>query len=414
MRKHLYRVIKHPLFSGSIIMVFGSNAVSFLNYLYHVVMGRMLGVSLYGDLESLISLVGLLGVIPLSISLVITKYVSSVKDENEATQLIAWFKNKIFLLSLFLSIIILILSPFISSFLKVANIYYMLLLVAIFLFSFQSAINRSILQGLLKFKEMVISVLAENSTKLIVGILLITAGFKVSGAMFGFAIAGLFGWYLTNLYLKYNSVKNVNLSPSRVISILRFTIPVAIQSLAITSLYSSDVILVKHFFPSETAGLYAALSTLGKIIFFATGPIGAVMFPLVVKRNALGQAYKKIFISSFFGTLFVAIVITSLYGFYPSLAIELLFGTRYLAASSLLVWFGLFISFFTLSTLLINYGLSLGKSRIVILPLGAAITQIILIWLFHQSLYFVILESTLVCSLLLLLLLIYLSFSKGN
>ncbi len=414
MRKRLYRVIKHPLFSGSMIMVFGSNAVSFLNYLYHVVMGRMLGVSLYGDLESLISLVGLLGVIPLSISLVITKYVSSVKDENEATQLIAWFKNRIFLLSLFLSIIILILSPFISSFLKVANFYYMLLLVAIFLFSFQSAINRSILQGLLKFKEMVISVLAENSTKLIVGILLITAGFKVSGAMFGFAIAGLFGWYLTNLYLKYNSVKNVNLSPSRVISILKFTIPVAIQSLAITSLYSSDVILVKHFFPSETAGLYAALSTLGKIIFFATGPIGAVMFPLVVKRNALGQSYKKIFISSFFGTLFVAIVITSLYGFYPSLAIELLFGTKYLAASSLLVWFGLFISFFTLSTLLINYGLSLGKSRIAILPLGAAITQIILIWLFHQSLYFVILESTLVCSLLLLLLLIYLSFSKGN
>ena len=40
----------------------------------------------------------------------------------------------------------------------------------------------------------------------------------------------------------------------------------SIQALAFTSFFTTDLILVKHFFPPFEAGIYAALSTLGKII----------------------------------------------------------------------------------------------------------------------------------------------------
>ncbi len=79
MKKYFKQLITNPLFSGSAIMIFGSNFVSFINYLFHLVMGRMLGPASYGELAALIALIGLLGMIPASMSLVIVKYVSSAK-----------------------------------------------------------------------------------------------------------------------------------------------------------------------------------------------------------------------------------------------------------------------------------------------------------------------------------------------
>lgn len=402
--------INHPLFAGSFIMIFGSNAVSFLNYLYHVAMVRMLGPANYGELAAIISLIGLLGIIPGSLNLVIIKYVSSAKDDSEISALINWLKTKIFAGSLIFSFLILITSPLISSFLNINTLLYLFLVAITFFFSTQSLFNRSILQGLIKFKEMVMSMLAENGIKIVLSIFLVYLGFSVGGAMISFSIAALAGWFITNLFLNYrNKHTEVKINIKQIIS---FTIPVLIQSFAITSLYSSDVILVKHFFSSYDAGIYASLSTLGKIIFFGAGPIGAVMFPLVSRKNAKKENHTRIFTYSFLATILLSVGVLFIYWFFPEVAIKLLFGTAYLKASGLLVWFGLFISLFTLSALLISYGLALGKTSIVFLPLVAAISQVIMIWFYHQSLFIVILISTVICTLLLLLLLIYLSFNK--
>ncbi len=405
--------INHPLFAGSFIMIFGSNAVSFINYLYHLVMGRMLGPSNYGELAALISLMGLLGIIPGSVTLVIIKHVSSVKNEEEVSGLVIWFKKKILLFSIIYTLIILLLSPIIASFLKISNLSYLILIAVFFLFSLQSSLYRSILQGLLKFKEMISSILIENSAKLMISVLLVYLGLQVGGVMFALVISSLLGFYVTINYLKlgYKKNKGVEFTPN-VKSMLVFAIPVALQSMAVTSLYSSDVILVKHFFSAHDAGIYAALSNLGKIIFFGAGPIGAVMFPLVAKRNALGQNYRQIFIYSFLTTAFLAISVLAIYWLFPQFAITLLYGKLYLGASNLLIWFGIFMSLFTLSTLLISYGLSLGKASIVILPLIAALAQIILIILFHQSLFIVIFISIIITALLLVSLLIYSTYGK--
>lgn len=404
-RDKISYLISNPLFSGSAIMIIGSNSVSFLNYLYHFVMGRMLGPANYGELAALISLVGLFGMVPASISLMIVKYIASAKNKQDVNNLVEWFKAKIFPASIVFSVAMLIFSPVISTFLNIDNMSYLILIAVTFLFSLQAGFNRSILQGLLKFKEMVISVLVENSSKLIISIILVYIGFQVFGVMVALVISALIGLYMTNLYLNYSKMI-INLSPD-VKSMIRFTIPVGVQTIATTSLYSSDVILVKHFFPSHEAGIYAAISTLGKIIFFGAGPISSVMFPLVSQREASGKSYKKIFLYSFIATGGLSLGILLLYYLMPHLAINLLYGGAYIEASGLLVWFGIFMSLFTLSSLLINFNLSLGKTNVVILPFIAAITQVVLIWLYHQNLFIIVLISIVITALLLLALLIY-------
>lgn len=404
--KRIYSLIRHPLFSGSMIMIVGSNLINFLNYLYHLIIGRLLGPANYGELAALISLMGLLSIIPASINLVIIKYVSSAKTDAEVAGLISWLKGRIIKVSLIFFVILVISSPLIASFLHVSKIIYLLLFAFTFLVGFQSLFYRAILQGLLKFREMIFSILAENSVKLLASIILIYLGFRVGGAVAAFLIAALIGWSITVFYLKVKTKDGVKDEPD-IKSMILFAIPVIIQSFAITSLYSSDVLLVKHFFSSHDAGIYASLSTLGKIIFFAAGPIGAVMFPLVSQRNAKGGNYKKVFKFSFIFTLITSFGILAIYWFFPQIAINILYGSSYLEAANLLFYFGIFITFFTLSSLVINYGLSLGKVKVVFFPLIAALAQIIMIWFYHTSLYSVILISAVIAALLLLVLLIY-------
>lgn len=401
----VFRLINHPLFAGSAIMVFGSNAVNLFNYLYHLIIGRILGPESYGELASLISIIGLLGILPVSISVVIIKYVSSLKEE-EVNNLIGWLRIKTFQASVILFFIIVLISPIISSFLHISKISHFILLGIAFLFSLQTNIYRSILQGLLKFKESVISTLAESSAKLILSIVLVLLGLKIFGAVVALVLSAVLGFLFTTFYLKFPSTNNIK-KPANIKSMVMFTLPAIVQSIAQTSFYSSDLILVKHFFSSHDAGIYAALSTLGKIIFFGTGPIGSVMFPLVSKRQASGENFRKVYIYSFLATVILAILILVFYLLAPEIAIGILYGKSYLEASSLLFWMGLFITLFTLSSLIINYGLARSETNIVYFQLIAAFFQIMIIWFFHHSLFEVILVSVIVTGLLLISLLIY-------
>lgn len=394
-------------------MMTGSTFANAINYLYHLSVGRLLGPSSYGELAVLISLSGLLGIIPASISLVVIKYVSISRTEESKSILISWLRIKIFQLSFAVFIVVLLIAPVIRSFLHISNIIYIIGIAVTFLFSLPALLNRSILQGLLKFKEMIVSVLIENGMKLVFSILLIYLGYRVGGAMIAFAVSAAAGWYLTHIYLKIHTGRNPK-TPSNIKSLILYTIPVVVQSIALISLYSSDLVLVKHFFSSHDAGIYASLSTLGKIILFGAGPIGAVMFPMIAQRHSEGYEYKKIFIYSFLATLVFAISVLIVYWIFPQFAINLLYGSSYLEAANLLIWFGIFITLFTLSSLLVSFHLSLGRTKVVIFPAVAAITQIVGIWFYHGDLFNVIIISIWINALLLASLLIYSSYEKST
>lgn len=390
-------------------MVFGSNAISFLNYLYHLVMGRILGPAFYGELVALLALIGLFSIIPVSLSLVVIKYVSAAKNEQESTGLIMWLKSQGFRMAIIIFIFVLFISPVLANFLHIEKLSYLILIAVAFALSVQVVINRSALQGLLRFKETVLSIFAEIGFKFILSVALIFLGYRVGGAMVALAVSIFVGWYMTNFYLRDRLQDRNDYSPD-IKKMLFFSFPVLIYSFATTSIYTSDVILVKHFFTSFEAGIYASLSTLGKIIFFGTSPIASVMFPLISQRQSKGQGYWKIFIYSLAGTLLLAAGVLTVYWLAPELAIRLLYGSAYLEASNLLVWFGIFMTLFTLSSLLINFNLSLGKTGVVVLPLIAAIIQVVAIWFYHQNLFIIILISISITALLLAALLIYSMF----
>lgn len=374
-------------------MVLGTNGANAVNYIYHMIMGRVLGPSDYGTLAALISLITILAILPQSFSLAIVKFVSAAKDKEEIKSIYNLFNKKIYYLSSCILILTLIFSNNISRFLNIKNVFLLYLISLAFFFLIPAAFYRAILQGMLKFKVLVTSIFSDTLVKLILGLSLVLIGYQVFGAILGILIASTVGWGVALYFLKDFRNKGRSNFSVRAKPILLYTIPVFFQFITLTSFYSADVLLVKHFFNSFNAGIYAAVSSLGKIIFFAAAPFTSVMFPIISMRNSKNEKFIKIFLLTIAITLGASIAVLFIYFVFPEFAISLLYGDEYLSGASILLPYGLFVTTLSLAWVIINFNLSIGKIKTVSIPCAGALLQIILILYFHDSLMQVVLVS---------------------
>lgn len=393
MKAYAKKVIANPLFFGSAIMVFGSNIGNFFAYVYHFVIGRLLPPAEYGEVGAILSLLGLLSVLVSFFGLVIVKFVSS-SDEKELGGILAWFYGMGFKFALVVSVLVFLASPIISRFLHI-ELPVIVLIGPIFLVSTLSLILRSFLHGLVRFKSMVVSANVEMILRLVFGVVFIVLGFSVFGVVAGYLLASVANFFILRSLLKDYRIREVKGLFDKHKDVFLYAIPIFVSSFFSYALISLDVIVVKHYFPAEDAGVYTVLSTLGRIVFYAVAPVSSVMFPIIVKRKANKLEYKSIFrLSILMSGLVVAVIILA-YRFLPGLVVGVLYGAgRYTGAYQFLPWFGVFVGFYTLGTQVVNYYLSLDKTNVVVLvPLTLA-TQVAGFILYHESLLNIVLVST--------------------
>ncbi len=399
---------KNPLFLSSILMIVGTNLASFINYAYHLLMGRLLGPVQYGELVSLLSLLALLTMIPSSLNIVITKYVSSASSLTKISKFFNYFFNKIVVIFLVCLFFIVTSSTYIRSFLNLSNNYFVIMIGVAFSLAVLLIIFRSFLQGLTRFKSYLSTILVENSFKILIGVLLAFLGVGVFGALLGLLFAFLIAIFLCLFFLRDLKKKNTDQRfPVEFNELLSFSFPSILFSISLTLLFSADQILVKHFFSTYEAGIYGALSNIGRIIFYGTGPISIVMFPLISNKFSKKQNFKKTFLFSFLLGLMISIFLVVIYYLFPELIIKLMFGKAFLENFYLLGKFGIFMSFLSLSSILMHYFFAIEKTKVVILLVFSALIQIVGIITFHNNIDNVVNVAILNSGILLVILLLY-------
>lgn len=407
------KILNNSFFKGSLIMLLGSNIYNLGQFIYHFLAGRFLGKALYGDLASLISILGIVGIIQMALGLTIVKYLSSNKQQEVLTNFIKWVYRWSIWVAVIASIFSLLFSPLLASFLKLSQPLSVYLLSPLLFFLIITTSGRSILQGLIKFNSYVISLIAESIVKIGLTLIFVFLGYTLFGVVFALLLGVIVSFFVVRYaianYLKGALGKRPDIKP-----LFKYSLFVFIQGLALTSMYSIDLLLVKHFFPPEEAGVYASLAILGRIIFFGSSPITQVMFPIIARRHHLGESYTKIFYLSLLIVSSFSLILIAFYYFFPRLAIGLLYGPAYLIGSSLLWWFALFMGLLSLAMLMTQFYLSIGKTKIISLFGVAAVLQIILIWFIHPSLLSVVQLSILSAALLDLCLIVYFVYAFGN
>lgn len=399
------KVIANPFFIGSLVMLIGTNIYNAGQFLFHIIAGRVLGKAYYGDIAALINILGIFALVQISLGLTVVRFVAAEKDKKRLSGLVKWAVLWSTIFGLIVAIIILFFAGTISEFLNLSQSQATYYLAPIIFFYAIASITRSVLQGLLRFGWYVISVLSEIGLKLVLTVIFFTAGYAVVGGMMAVLIGVAFSFIIGFLPIKtYFFSKKVIIPDSR--SLIKYSIPAFLQGIALTSMYSTDLFLVKHYFNPEVAGLYAGLAKLGSIVFFAVSPIAGVMFPMVAKKQSYGESYHSVFYTSLLLVAGIAALVVLSYFLVPEIFLSAL-GASFLEGAGILWWFGLFMGLLAVAMLLIQFYLSLGKTFIVGFFIAGALLQTVLIIAFHSSLLQVVQVSIFSAALLVIGLLVY-------
>lgn len=389
------KLLRHELINGSFYIFIGSIFSNILAFIFNLFLVRNLAASDYGIYASLLSIIALFGIPAQAFTPVIVRFATSYFSKQEVNKArFFYFKSfkYIFIVSLCIFWLIVIFSHFLLNFFHLNNVYYIILMAGIIAFSYLSLVNNAFLQSLLKFGFMSFIGGFGSLLKLIVGVILVFMGFRVFGGLFAvmfMSIASILLGFIPLRFLFKKTDKTKVVISKR--EIFAYAIPTTIAVLGLTSFISMDVILVRHFFNSEQAGLYAGLSLVGRVIFYFTGPIPMVMFPLIIKRHALGKNFNNLFYLAILLVLLPSFSIMVFYFFFPGFVVNLFLGGKnYLQIVPYIGLIGFFITIFNILNVCVNFFLSLKKTNIAWVVAVGAIMQIILISLFHQSFYQII------------------------
>lgn len=404
------KLLKNQLIAGSLVIFFSTAIGNVGSYLYHLLMGRMLGPSDYGIFVSLISLIYIISVFPAVLGRVVVRFASTFKAKGNYSQIYSLFREfsqKFFILGLIIFLIFVFGHRLIGQFLKITNYSSIILIAVSFLIGFLALINNGLLQSFLNFNFLAANGVLSTLLKLLIGFGLVKAGLSVFGAVLALVLSGIVPYFISFFPLRFlfkYKPRKIEVDWQEIIAYAK---PTFIVMLSLTSLYTVDIILVKHFFNPYQAGLYSALATLGKIIFFASGTVAVVMFPLIAQNYENGKEYKNILFQSLLLVSLASVGITGIYFLVPKLVIRMLYSASYFEIAPFLGIFGIFISIYSLISVLVNFFLSIHKTKIAFLLAGAALVQAGLIWKFHYSFLQVIRISIMVAVLLLFSLLLY-------
>lgn len=411
MKQRFIQVIKHPLISGSAVIFLGSNAANIFNFLFNFVIVRNLSAANYGDVMGLISLISIATMPASSTIPMIINFAARFYAKNEMTHIRGLFfkmSKVLYPIGLTLFIFFIIFSSWIGEFFNIHNTLLIYITGFIVFIGYISVTHTGLLQAKLAFMFLSVTNLIGTILKYASVFLFVILGFGATGAMIAYTISYLVPYLLSFLNLQFIFDRKIKKEHISFTKLLSYGGPAAVALYALTSFITTDILLVKHFFNPEQAGMYAVISLAGRIIFFLTAPIVSVMFPLIIQKHETQKNYKNIFFLSLLFILVPSMSLTIVYFLFPELILGLFNQQKNTSLiGPYLGWFGVYISIYSILSVTANFFLSIGKTKIYIPLVIGGVFQVGLLWIFHKNFFEVIGISTAIVSLLLFLFLLY-------
>ncbi|HMJ40320.1 MAG TPA: oligosaccharide flippase family protein, partial [Verrucomicrobiae bacterium] len=254
----------------------------------------------------------------------------------------------------------------------------------------QVAIPRGILQGLQRFPALSLNLSLELVVRTIAVVLLLKAGYAVSGAMAAVLIGLMFSFVL-GLYTLRDHFKRVGARVQlRVMA--GFSLTAAAGIIGIQILYNQDVILAEHYLSSHDGGIYGGLNKIGTIMYFLTLSVSQVLFPRVVEAVAKEQHPGRILLSSagILSLLGGGAILVFLVA--PGLVVGVLFGPAFRDATPYVFAVGLIGLALSLDNLLVQFFMAVHDRVFVPILAVGWIAEGLLIFFFHARVGQIVLD----------------------
>lgn len=360
-----------------------------INYLFQITMGRLLPVEKYGEMNSLFSIIMLLSVVYLPVSNYFARNTSYYFAKNKKAEIKSLFNfayTKFGIGFLVFILMMMSFSPFISRYIHTQTI----LVFFTFLFgivSIATVINNGFIQGLQNFKLLSIIIILLALTKYIFSLIFVYMKLEVHGVFYGVILSGIFIGLFSYITLK-KMLMNSSKSNERikVASIVNYLMPMIFANFIFGGLTQGDLILVKHFFSSYEAGIYASAAVISKSILYLPGAIVYSLFPMVSAENAKNNETLHLLIKALLMNTAIAGAGVIALNTIPNFIVKFFFGVKYITSVDIIGLFSIAMFFMGLISILMNYFLALGKVKFVFGLLASLLIEVVGIYVFHSEL----------------------------
>jgi O-antigen/teichoic acid export membrane protein len=356
------------------------------NYLYNLILGRILGPEQFADAAVLITFLLVLSFVAMTFQLATAKF-SVIFEANLFISFISKVYKNAITVGISLGALIIIFSKQLQEVFNTStSSMFVVFGIGVPLY-FLMSVNRGVFQGKKAFKALSITYQTEMLSRLLITLgllflfniessLVIAIGILIS---FGF---GLIPFKFENLNFKTSVV----IEASQTKLVRNFFIITAFYEFTQIIISNSDMLLVKHYFESYEAGLYASLALIGRIVYFTAWMFVMLLLPTVVQLKKEGKATAPILLKYVGYIATISSVIVLCCSLFPETVITLLFGKSYLAIAPLLWKYALATGLFAISNIFAYYYLSLDRYIPVIFSAIFGMLQMGLVIFFHESL----------------------------
>ena len=382
----LGRLAREGVVRNNAIFFAGSVGAGVFGYVFHFAIGRLLGPASYSIVASAVSAVYILTLPCLIVQLVAARFTSVAIAKNDASA-IAPLARLLTIVSLVVGGVVALAiwlgAGWFASFLQLSDHRVVAILTVSTLLGMLVATNRGLLQGLRRFGALSVNLLADTSSRVVIGVVLVLAGVGPLGAVAA-VIAGPAIAYLQSLTVVRRLPGGAPRRTIQIIDVARYAAPTAAAVFGVTYLFNIDVVLARHYLSASQAGIYAAGAVLARVVYFLGLTIAGVMFPEVATRHARDQSHFHVVDLSLLFLAAVGIVLAAVYALLPGLVL-LPYGSQYAPVRPFLGVFAAALMLLALANLLVNYFLSVNSARFIAPLLGAGVLETVLMTAFHRD-----------------------------
>lgn len=344
------------ILNGSLILLIGSIFVSLANFGYNIGVARLLGPSDFSHAAAAVTILMLISAITLSFQLVCTKLIAKSDTIEAKAAVFQHLMKRAWVIGFGLGVFMLLSSSVLTAYLRLSSPWIIILLSIGLTIYVPLGVKRGGLQGTCRFRGLAWNMAAEAIIKFIGAIALIEFGFGVLGAVAAISASVIFAFSLPDKARELRGPAHARKSAP--VGEARQAIVFFVGQVIISNI---DILMVKHFFPPDQAGLYAAIALVGRLLYFGAWSVVSAMFPVSAENNAENASGSLLAIPLLLVTG-MSIVFVLLLAAFPTLVFQSLFGSHFPAGVGNLNWLlgmnAAATGVYAISVILITYEMS--------------------------------------------------------
>jgi glycosyltransferase involved in cell wall biosynthesis/O-antigen/teichoic acid export membrane protein len=360
------------------VFVGAITAVNLSNFVFHVVLSRLLGPASYGALGALLNVTAVLTVPIAALQVTVTQSVAE-RPEGTTPPL-----GRLLRVSLIVGVAGVLLwtaaTPTIDRFFHLTSPRPTVILGPWLLLSVVGAVLQGVLIGQRRFHVVAISQLAGAVLgRLAFGVILVKLGLGVTGGVaatvIGSTVSCLVLLYPLRTQLRWHGTF-VPRGKDAALSVVSLS--------GATLLLGLDTWLGRHFLAALAAGYFAAATTAGRIALFLPAAITVVYFPQLAAIGGVGPAARRVLARCVVLVALVSFGAAGAIVLLPSTTVDLLFGAAYARSASAVGIVALADAAIAVATCLVYYQVA-RRSRLALSAWPTCVFAAVLAALFHGS-----------------------------